>query len=341
MSIALSPEGHFDVAVRQAGRTWLRTVATTLRAHHRRLIAMAGIGTMITIVVLNHHVIADSVRAAASSNPMWLVAAAVTAAITIPASALCMVGASGRELPLAHTSAIQLAGTFLNRMAPAGLGRAMVSVRYLTRNGLTAEHAVSTVAIGSIAGALARVGVAAAIWGIAAQSGNSALPHLVNPRVILIGAVAIAVAVAAIGLVCAYRPHHATAARGRCRALALDVSKVVSCPRSSARLLVGALFVHLAYLACFLVSLAAAGVTIDPTAAALAYFAGSAMANMAPTPGGLGGPEVALASAVMAIGVQADLAVAGVLIFRLATYWLLSIAGYVTWLGLRRKGMLA
>jgi uncharacterized membrane protein YbhN (UPF0104 family) len=119
-----------------------------------------------------------------------------------------------------------------------------------------------------------------------------------------------------------------------------DLSGLATDPVATIRLVGGACAVHLGYLLCLVVSLRAAGIDLNPAVAALAYFAGSAVADLAPTPGGLGAAEVALAGAVATLGVQTDLAVAGVLIYRLATYWLLSIAGYVSWMAIRHKGIL-
>jgi len=135
-------------------------------------------------------------------------------------------------------------------------------------------------------------------------------------------------------------PAGVTGHDGRCRGPAPDLSGLATDPVATIRLVGGACAVHLGYLLCLVVSLRAAGIDLNPAVAALAYFAGSAVADLAPTPGGLGAAEVALAGAVATLGVQTDRAVAGVLIYRLATYWLLSIAGYVSWMAIRHKGIL-
>lgn len=340
MSIVLSPESHFDVPAATAPRASMDTVLAAVRTHHRRILAVAAAIAGIALLVFNRAMIAKSISAAASANPGWLAAAAATALLTVPCSAMCVVGASGRELPLGRTFAVELAGSFLNRIAPGGLGRAMLSVRYLTRHGLTPERAVSTVAIGSAVGVVAHIVAVTTAWSFASQSGGQ-MPSFVNPR-ILVAAAAVVTVAAVIGTgVLRARPHLADAARRRGADLIKDIIGLASDGRSSTRLIVGALAVRVMYVACFLVSLQAAGVTVDPALAALAYFAGTAIASAAPSPGGLGAAEVALAGTVMAIGVPADLAVAGVLIYRLATYWMLSLAGYVSWTTLRRRGIVS
>lgn len=317
----------------------MKTVVRAFRTHYRKLLAVGGSLAVAAMLFLNFDMVTQSLSAAAHASPFWLAAAVITAALTVPASAICTVGASGREICVARTSAVELSANFVNRIAPAGIGRAMLSVKYLTKQGLTPERAVSAVAIGSIAGVITHVLATLTAWSMARHNGAH-LPQLINPRTILIIAGIIVVALVAVTVLAKVRPQLADSARARGRALVTDVSLLFSDPRSTTRLLGGSLAVRLMYVACFVVSLRAAGIVLDPAVAALAFFAGSAVADVAPSPGGLGAAEVALAGAVVAVGVDAHLAVAGVMIYRLASYWMLSIAGYVSWLTLRRKGLL-
>jgi len=294
---------------------------------------MALIGTHSSLIV-------RSLGAASEANFGWLALAVLTAVSTVPASAICIAGASGRALPLGRTTAVELAGTFLNRIAPAGLGRAVIAVRYLTGHGLSTERAVSAVAIGSIVSAVAHVGAVLLAWLLVARAGVT-LPHLVTGQnLVIAGGAAGALGLVMAALATLGGRRHITQLVRRSRELARDLGQLATNPAASARLIGGACAVHLAYLICFVVSLRAAGINISPAVAALAYFAGTAVADLAPTPGGLGAAEVALVGAVATVGVKTDLAVAGVLIYRLATYWLLSIAGCISWMALRRKGML-
>jgi len=314
-------------------------VVRTLRAQHRRAIAVAGALAIVAIIAVNHTLICESVVAASDASPLWLATALIAAILTVPASALCIVGASGRPLSLGRTSAVELAGTFLNRIAPAGLGRAFISVRYLTHNGLSAERAVSAVAIGSVVCGIAHAIAVVVAWALVARSGAE-LPHLINHTAVIAVSFVLLLAAAAAALWLLIRPQMVANLKMRVIVLLKDLRLLTADTKASTQLVVGALGVHFFYLMCFMVSLRAAGIDLDPAVAALAYFAGTALADAAPTPGGLGAAEVALASAVIAVGAPADVSVAGVLIYRLATYWMLSIAGYVSWISLRRKGIL-
>ena len=76
--------------------------------------------------------------------------------------------------------------------------------------------------------------------------------------------------------------------------------------------------------------------TTDPflliLTAIAAYLAGSIVASAAPTPGGLGAAEAALVAGLTVAGLPQATAVPAVLLFRLMTYWVPILPG---WLALR------
>ncbi|WP_246141353.1 flippase-like domain-containing protein [Micromonospora olivasterospora] len=74
--------------------------------------------------------------------------------------------------------------------------------------------------------------------------------------------------------------------------------------------------------------------------AILVCLVGEGVATAAPTPGGLGATEAALASGLLLYGVAADTAVAAVLVYRLATFWLPALPGYVALRALLRRRLL-
>jgi glycosyltransferase 2 family protein len=71
---------------------------------------------------------------------------------------------------------------------------------------------------------------------------------------------------------------------------------------------------------------------------AVAYLAGAAVASVSPTPGGLGALEAALVAGLTAVGGPAGPAVAGVLAFRLLTFWLPILPGWMAYRTLRANG---
>jgi len=84
------------------------------------------------------------------------------------------------------------------------------------------------------------------------------------------------------------------------------------------------------------VSLLAVGPRVDPVLVLLAFVAGSALAMIPITPGGLGFVEAGLTGVLTLAGVTAEHAVLAVLLYRLFSYWLPLPAGLVASILFRR-----
>jgi uncharacterized protein (TIRG00374 family) len=61
------------------------------------------------------------------------------------------------------------------------------------------------------------------------------------------------------------------------------------------------------------------------------------VAAVAPTPGGVGAIESALSWALINVGMPPGPAVSAVILYRLATYWLPILPGWVSWRFLQRR----
>lgn len=59
------------------------------------------------------------------------------------------------------------------------------------------------------------------------------------------------------------------------------------------------------------------------------YLIGSSIGSAVPTPGGVGGVEAALIAVLTGAGVDRASAAAAVVVFRLITYWLPVLPGYI------------
>src|SRR2546429_831809 len=92
----------------------------------------------------------------------------------------------------------------------------------------------------------------------------------------------------------------------------------------------------LADAAVLAVSIRATGATVPWHDLLLAYSSGIAAQSLNITPGGLGVTEGTLSLALVATGLGAGQALAAVLLYRLASFWLVALAGWLVLLWLRR-----
>jgi uncharacterized protein (TIRG00374 family) len=66
------------------------------------------------------------------------------------------------------------------------------------------------------------------------------------------------------------------------------------------------------------------------------YLVGAAVASAAPTPGGLGAVEAAIIAGLVAGGLSNEVAVPSVFMFRLATFWVPVLPGWIAFTYLQR-----
>ena len=66
----------------------------------------------------------------------------------------------------------------------------------------------------------------------------------------------------------------------------------------------------------------------------------STLAQVAPTPGGIGAAEAALIAGLTAFGLDAGTAVPAVFLFRIGTFWAPILPGYLAYKRLERVGAL-
>jgi undecaprenyl-diphosphatase len=124
------------------------------------------------------------------------------------------------------------------------------------------------------------------------------------------------------------------------RAGASSIAAIAKTPTKLLALFTGSAIVTGSYTAAMLASLAAFGAEVPVATAAAVYLAGAAVATAAPTPGGIGATEAALIAGYTAVGVDASTAFAAVLLFRLVTFWLPILPGWLALIGLQRRGRL-
>jgi undecaprenyl-diphosphatase len=145
--------------------------------------------------------------------------------------------------------------------------------------------------------------------------------------------VVIAVLLAVLGLVLATR-------RGRrlmhvhvVPAIKQSVASIISLGQSPRRLLAlvgGSVGVTLAYIVALACAANAFDGGVSLAEVGAVYLGASLLAAAAPTPGGLGAMEAALVAGFTAIGMDGAIAVATVLSYRLATYWLPILPGWIS-----------
>jgi len=273
------------------------------------------------------------------ADPARLGLAALASLSTYVGAALSLRGAVPRPLPVARTVLSQLASSFANRVTPAKVGGLAVNVRWMVKEGVETPVAAAGVSINAFTGLVLHVllTVFVVLWAGQAGLGDIDLP---SGRTLGVG---LAIVVGALVLTYLIPPLRRTIRHRvwpRTRQSLQSVGEVAADRRRLLSLFGGSFLVTVSYVAALGLSLAAVGADVPVATVALVYLAGSALASAAPTPGGLGATEATFAAALTAVGVGDADAVSGVLLYRLVTFWLPILPGYLSYLALQRADRL-
>ncbi len=272
----------------------------------------------------------------ASLEPSFVALALTASAATYLGATIALTGAVAQRLRLLPTLVAQLASSFTNRLTPAQLGGMATISRYLMRSGVPAPNAVAAIGLNTVVGLSVHV---AALVTLAIVAGRSpAELGVPTPSTTALQAFGAALVAASL-LALLTKPGRRLVEQHLLRAVKSAmhaIAEVAHRPLRVAQLTVGSALVTGAYTAAMLLALRAAGSDIGYAHAAFAYLAGSAVSTVAPTPGGLGVVEAALVAVYTAVGVETEVAIVAVLLFRVATYWLPILPGWAAFAYLTR-----
>ncbi|MBA3267005.1 MAG: flippase-like domain-containing protein [Acidimicrobiia bacterium] len=261
--------------------------------------------------------------------------AVLTSAGTYVFDAAELRAASVVPIGLWETVRARLAASFANRFAPAGLGGAAVTIRYLQRSGADLTTATATYGLSGLAGAIVPMLVTLVCAVLAGQSDPIDFSSAALPKVLL----AIGGVLAVVGLVWfvpALRKRILPPVVGAFR----NLGQIFRSPSRAIQLFGSQVMVTCLYVTAFVLSCRAFSVSSPVALLGFVYLTGSTIGSASPTPGGLGAVEALLIGALISVGVDKGVAVAAVLTFRLVTFWVPVPFGALSLSSLRRTGHL-
>ena len=265
---------------------------------------------------------------------LWALAASL---LTYVGAAVGVMGAIPDRLSFIRTFEAQLAGSFVNRITPARVGGIATNVRFLQKQGVDLAVASSGIGLQQLAGLLVHIALTFGFLIWAGRAGTEALQLPSSQTMLIVGVVLLALSALAFLL-----PWGRRILRKRVLPIVVrslhGVADVARHPLKLGALFGGAAFLTLSYVAAFYLSTQAFGATLGIATIGAVYLGGAALSAAAPTPGGIGAVEAALIAGLIAVGMDREVAVPAVFLFRIATFWLPVIPGWIMFTLLQRRG---
>ena len=270
-----------------------------------------------------------------TASPGWMIAAVALSLLTYLAATASLLGAIPIRLRFLPALAAQLASSFANRVTPAKVGGMATNIRYFQRHGVPTAVGVTAVGLNAIAGLITHVALTVTFLLLASGTDTSTELPIPSPAVVGVALVALAAIVVLTWAVPITRRLVRQHVVPQLIAGARSIRQIGRSPSRLALLFGGSAVITLAYLAAMIASLEAFGATASLPLIGLLFLTASAVANAAPTPGGIGAAEAALIAAFSTVE-AAEIVVPAVFLYRFVTFWLPILPGWLALTWLRR-----
>ncbi len=306
------------------------------RLRPRTLVTML-LGTVAGYLLLSQLAQVSVEQVLSQANLTWAVVALGLSVVTYVGATLAVTGFVSERLSFFRTLQAQLAASFATLVSPPTLGAVAVNARYLNRAGLPPAAAAATIGVSQISAFIVHVTLMMVI-GIAA--GTQADLQFNPPRSVVIGIGLTAMIIGGLASIARVRQWLSNRIRPMVEQVIPRLVTVAQRPSKLIQGFGGILLLNVAYCLCLVASVRAFSDNLTVAAISFVYLAGSTLGQAAPTPGGLGVVEAAIAAGLTAAGMESGPAVSATLLFRFMTFWLPTVPGWFSFRDLTRRELL-
>ncbi|MFD4868364.1 lysylphosphatidylglycerol synthase domain-containing protein [Streptomyces sp. NPDC058412] len=266
----------------------------------------------------------------------WVGAALAFSALTYFAAAMSLLGFVPERVSFLRTVIAQVAGSFVKLVAPAAVGGVALNTRFLQRAGVRPGLAVASVGASQLFGLASHILL---LLSFGYLTGTEKTPEMTPSRAVIAGLLTVAVLVLVVTAVPFMRKFVVTRVRALFAGVVPRMLDVLQRPKKLVTGIGGMLLLTGCFVMCLDASIRAfgGGEAISYASIAVVFLAGNALGSAAPTPGGMGAVETTLTLGLIAAGLEKEVAISAVLLFRLMTFWLPVLPGWISFNFLTRK----
>ncbi len=266
---------------------------------------------------------------------IWAGLAVVASLFTYIGAAWTISPFSPVKISVGRWLAAQFASDFVRLVAPAAVGSAGTNARLIQKGGAPTTLALASVGVSTLVSFVTTI---VAFVGITVFSQADTGFEFEAPSVtvwvivgVLVGMVALAFSV----------PWSRKLLSARLKptwdSIGPRLLDVLRNPRRLSSGVMGSLLTSLSYAVTLYAAVRAYGEDLPIAAAAAVYLGAGILGTVAPTPGGIGAVEAALVAGLSAVGIPSGPALMAALLYRLVTFWLPTVPGWLAFQWLQRN----
>ncbi|MGW7413270.1 lysylphosphatidylglycerol synthase domain-containing protein [Streptomyces sp. NPDC054863] len=271
----------------------------------------------------------------------WVALAAMFSALSYVAAAMSLLGFVPEKVSFWQTVKAQVASSFVKLVAPAAIGGVALNTRFLQRSGVRPGLAVASVGASQLFGLGSHIALLM-IFGYVTGTEQTSWE---NPsRTVIAGLLTAAVLAMIVTAVPFLRKFVVTRVRSLFAGVVPRMLDVLQRPKKLITGIGGMVLLTVVFVMCLDASIRAFGESeadhLSYATVAVVFLTANAVGSAVPTPGGVGAVEGALIGALTLAGLPPSIATPAVMLYRLLTFWLPVLPGWLFFNSLTRKGAL-
>lgn len=294
--------------------------------HSKLILTLGGVLLVLYVFLPQLQNLRDSLQAVEAADKKQLLFAVVVFACAFPilAAKYCLI--AQYKLRYALTFQVQVASAFVSKLLPMSIGSLTVNTYYLTTQAKSVAKAASTMTLNALTSSLAfgLIVIAALIssWGDLAFEGSS---RDINWYRILAVIVLISVVLWLLSRISRLNQMITDA----WKSLWTNFKSYRDQPLKATWGVILNAIGSMTGIGTLYICAHAVNLPLTLSQAVLSYTMGNIIGSLVPTPGGLGGAEAGLYAGLIFFGYDHDASLTTVLLYRLITYWIPIIPGYM------------
>jgi uncharacterized membrane protein YbhN (UPF0104 family) len=236
---------------------------------------------------------------------------------------LCLVP---KKISFFRTLIVQIASGFANKITPAGLGNLGLNTLYLWHIVRLSKANAATIA--SANNLLGFIGYNVLFWLLilVGWTNSESAPPLTG---FVIGSLAVGMGVSIGYLVVRLMPSKKHKLKRALLSAWKALSGLLKRPHRLMMGLIASMGITVCSIGAFALACQAAGIDLELSIIIVAFTAGVAAIAISPTPNGLGATEIAMTFVLTNSGVAQEQALSAVLLFRIISFWIPILPGYI------------
>lgn len=306
-----------------------------------RRFSFRAVASTVTIVLLIWLFITavnwkQTLEAMKQANPWLLLGAFGASLLAYLGAAICLRSFASTRVGLWTTVQVQVAGSVLSIVVPAGIGPAAVNLKYLVKQGINRSQAGITATLVQVL----QVGTTfVLITFFATLNGSLESLHLSGFWLL----VSLLVGIVLAGIIF-FIPQLRTWVGWHLiqlyEKIGSQIAWIVRSPRRITSGIAGSFLQVSSLTTCFVLCVYAFGQTPSLLVLILTFLVSNSLGSIIPAPGGVGPVEAALTGGIVVAGVPSVIALSVALTYRLLSFWARAPLGWMAWRYLEKRGQL-